>query len=117
MSTSFGARIRQLREEKDISLREFAKRLGEISAAHVSDIELGRRFPSPALLQKMASVLRVPLGELEQYDSRAPVDEIKRRAASDPAFGFALRKLVDRNLSAEEIIRLLDDSAEGEHGK
>lgn len=112
MSLPFGARIRQLREEKDISLREFAKKLGEISAAHVSDIELGRRFPSPALLRKMAVLLSVAVEELEQYDSRAPVDEIKRRAASDPAFGFALRKLVDNNVSAEAILRMLDENVD-----
>ena len=108
-SVSLGSRIRQLREDRDISLREFAKRLGGISAAHVSDIELGRRFPSSALLEKMAHELGIGSAELEQHDSRAPVEEIKRRAASEPAFGFALRKLVDSNVSAEEILRMLKD--------
>jgi len=99
-------RIRQLREEHDLSLRELAKKLGDVSAAHLLDIELGRRFPSPSLLRRIATALRVEVEELEQFDTRAPVEELKRRAAADPAFGFALRQL--GNLSSQEIIDLLE---------
>ena len=106
MVTTLGNRIRQLREEQDLSLREFARRLGNVSAAHVSDIELGRRFPSDELLAKMADTLAVPLDHLKSYDSRPPVEELKRIAETDPAFGFALRKLVDKKVSAQEILNL-----------
>jgi transcriptional regulator with XRE-family HTH domain len=106
MAKALGNRIRELREARDLSLREFARKLGDVSAAHVSDIELGRRFPSDDLLAKMASVLDVPLAELKSYDSRPPVQDLKRIAEADPAFGFALRKLVDKKVSAEEIIEL-----------
>lgn len=34
------------------------------------------------------------------------MEDFKRIAEADPAFGFALRKLVDKNVSAEEIIDL-----------
>ena|SRR6266850_290133 len=106
MTLTLGMRIRQLREEHDLSLRELAKKLGDVSAAHLLDIELGRRFPSPSLLRRIATALRVEVEELEQFDTRAPVEELKRRAAADPAFGFALRQL--GNLSSQEIIDLLE---------
>lgn len=106
MAKTLGNRIRELREAKDLSLREFARKLKDVSAAHVSDIELGRRFPSDDLLAKMAEALGVPFAQLKSYDSRPPVEDLKRIAEADPAFGFALRKLVDKKVSAEEIIEL-----------
>jgi len=112
MTPTLGMRIRQLREEHDLSLRELAKKLGEVSAPHLLDIELGRRFPSPPLLRRIAGALHVDLAELEQFDTRAPVEELKRRAAEDPAFGFALRKLVDKNMSSQDIIDLLEQKRE-----
>lgn len=106
MEKTLGDKIRELREEKDLSLREFAKDLGDISASHVSDIELGRRYPSEALLEKIASILEVTAEELKRYDSRPPVEGLKRISLRDPAFGFALRKLVDKQVTAEELLNL-----------
>jgi transcriptional regulator with XRE-family HTH domain len=109
MKMTLGEKIRELRENKDISLREFAKKIGDVSAAHISDIELGRRFPSDSLFLKIAALLEVSVDELQQYDNRAPVDEIKRLVQSDPAFGFAFRKLVDKKISPEDIMKLAED--------
>lgn len=106
MDKTLGEMIRDLREKKDFSLREFARKLGNISAAHISDIELGRRFPSDELLTKISALLEVPLDELKKCDNRAPVDEIKRLVQSDPAFGFAFRTLVDKKISPDEIMKL-----------
>ena len=106
---TLGEKIRELRENKDISLREFAKKIGDVSAAHISDIELGRRYPSDSLFLKIAALLEVSMDELQQYDNRAPVDEIKRLVQSDPAFGFAFRKLVDKKISPEDIMKLAED--------
>jgi transcriptional regulator with XRE-family HTH domain len=92
---TLGERIRQLRDAKDVSLREFAKQI-EVTPAHLSDIELGRRFPSEQLLKRIAVQLGVRLEQLEKYDSRPPVDEIKRLSEADPAYGFAFRKIVDQ---------------------
>lgn len=103
---TLGQRIRELREAKDISLREFAKRVGDLSPPFVSDVELGRRFPSEKVLAKMAQVLEVSVDELERHDSRPPLDELKRLAASDPVYGFALRRIADGQISREEIMRL-----------
>jgi transcriptional regulator with XRE-family HTH domain len=109
MDTTLGEKIRELREKKDVSLREFAKKIGDVSAAHISDIELGRRYPSETLLLKIAAFLDVSVEELQRYDNRAPVDEIKRLIQSDPAFGFAFRTLVDKKVSAKDIMKLTEN--------
>lgn len=105
---TLGQHIRELREKKDISLREFAKNLGNLSAAFVSDVELGRRYPSEDVLAKMAHILGTSVSELKKFDSRPPVEELKRLAASDPTFGFALRKVVEKQVSAEDLLDLLN---------
>lgn len=106
MKKTLGQRIRELREQQDLSLREFAKRLDGTSAAHVSDIELGRRYPSDELLRKMARILEVSVEDLQSYDTRPPVDELRRMTEADPTFGFALRKLLDKEITAEDLLKL-----------
>lgn len=108
MKKTLGQRIRELREERDISLREFARRLDGLSAAHVSDIELGRRFPSEDVLLRMAQVLSVNVAELRELDSRPPVEELRRRAEADPAYGIALRRMVERDVKPEDILKMLE---------
>lgn len=109
---TLGQRIRELREMKDLSLREFAKRLGGLSAAFLSDVELGRRHPSEKVLAQMARVLDTPLEDLQRHDSRPPVEELKRLSASDPAYGFAFRKLVDKKISSKELMEFLEQRTE-----
>jgi transcriptional regulator with XRE-family HTH domain len=106
MHNTLGDRLRELRDQKDISLRELAKQLGGVTAAHLSDIEFGRRYPSDDLLRKLARFFQVEQNELRALDTRPPVEEIKRLAQTNPAFGLALRKLVDDEVSAEEILNL-----------
>ena len=103
---NLGERIRELRENKDTSLRELAKKL-EISAAFLSDVELGRRYPSTKVLRQIALQLDVEPKELENHDTRAPMEEIKRRVQADPAFGLALRKVMDKKISPEELMKLV----------
>lgn len=110
MTTPLGRRLRELREERDLSLREFAEALGDLSKAHLSDIELGRRNPSAALLGKMAVVLGVPLEVLQALDARPPVDEMRRRIEADPKLGFAFRRVVeDASVSGEDLLRFLEE--------
>lgn len=108
MNITLGGKIRELRESKDMSLREFAKKLDGATAAHVSDIELGNRYPSDSLLKKIAGLLDTSIEELQKFDSRAPVDELKRLAQAEPAFGFALRTLVDKKVTPEDILKLTE---------
>ena len=68
---SIGSHLRELREQRGLSLRKFAKRLG-ISAAHLVDLEKDRRNPSPELLQKVADELDVPMAIFDQFSLALP---------------------------------------------
>src|ERR1700687_399110 len=103
---NLGEKIRELRENKDISLRELAKELA-ISAAFLSDVELGRRYPSPKVLRQIALKLDVETEELEHHDTRAPMEEIKRRVQADPAFGLAWRRVINKKISPEDLMKLV----------
>ena len=103
---TLGERIRELREEKDLSVRELAKQM-KVSAPFLSDVELGRRHPSEEVLARVAENLDATVEELKKHDSRAPVQELKRIVASDPKMGFALRQVVDEGVSAEDLLEFL----------
>lgn len=104
---TLGERIRELREERDLSVRELAKRI-RVSAPFLSDVELGRRHPSEDVLKTIASLLGTTIEDLRQYDARPPVQELKRLAATNPAMGFALRKVVDEGVTADELLEFLE---------
>ena len=103
---NLGEKIRELREGKDRSLRELAKKLA-ISAAFLSDVELGRRYPSKKVLRQIALELDVKPEELENHDTRPPVEEMRRWVQADPAFGLALRRVIDKKISPEELMKLV----------
>ncbi|WP_306598829.1 helix-turn-helix domain-containing protein [Geothrix sp. 21YS21S-2] len=105
MVKTLGDRIRELREGKDLSLRELSKKVGEASAAFLSDVELGRRFPSEKTLVNLADALETTIKDLQQYDSRPPVEEMRRIANAHPALGVAFRKLIE--LPVEEQLKIL----------
>lgn len=113
---SLGEKIRATRLERGMSLRQLAAEVG-CSPPFVSDIELGRRFPSEATLASIAKTLEIDVRELERYDSREALSTLKRLAEQDPEWIFALRTQTDRiaegKLTAESLMKkLLDDEKE-----
>ena len=98
--------MRRRRDELDISLRELAKRLN-CSPAFISDIELGRRYPSEKVLVDIARALKVKVEELRALDVRAPIDDIKRITLNDPTFALAFRTVIDKKVTADELLELL----------
>ena len=109
---TLGERIRELREDQDISVRELARKI-KVSAPFLSDVELGRRHPSDDVLKNVAAELGTTLEELKKHDARPPVQELKRIAASNPAMGFALRKVVDEGISPDELLEFLKHHGRG----
>jgi transcriptional regulator with XRE-family HTH domain len=108
---SLGERIRELRDQHDLSLRELCRQAGDISPAFLSDIELGRRHPSDPVLRGIAKALHTDFKELKAHDTRPAVEEIKRRAMNDPKLGFAFRRILDENVSSEDLLRLANNKA------
>lgn len=104
---TFGEKLRQLREEKDISLRELARRIG-VSAPFLSDVELGRRFPTSDKLEMLARELDVDVDELKKHDFRDEADAIKKMMFANPAAGLAFRTLASQikdGVNPEEILK------------
>ena len=107
---TFGQRIRELREQKDLSLRELAKKIG-VSAAFLSDVELGRRYPSEKVLIGVAQHLDTTQEDLRKYDTRPPVAELKRLAEAEPLYGVAFRKMIDKKISPQDLIDFAEQSS------
>ena len=59
---AFGATIRRLRLEKDLTQRELAKRSG-LDVSYISGIERGCRNVSPKSLEKVAKGLGCPISK------------------------------------------------------
>lgn len=104
---SLGQYIRDLREKRDISLRELAKQI-KCSPAFVSDIELGHRYPSGEVLSNIALVLDVKVEELVAHDTRPPLEAIRRLTEKDARYAFAFRKVIDHEISPELLIKLAE---------
>ena len=105
---TLGEYIRELREKKDLSLREFAQKLGDLSASFLSDVELGRRYPSEKVLTNMAKVLGISVDKLKEYDNRPPIEDMKRRIMQNPGYSIAFRKMIDSGYSPEELIKFAE---------
>ena len=107
MMKTLGERIRELREERDLSLRELAGKIG-VSAAFMSDVELNRRYPADKHLPAIARALGAELADLQEFDTRPPVREFRKAALSDPGYGYAFRRMMDRNVSPQDILDSID---------
>lgn len=111
-TTAFGTYLRQIREEKNISLRELAKKIG-VSGAFLSDIELGRRFPSSDKIELLANEIGVPVEELRNYDFRDEAEAIRKMMFADPNAGMAFRTLknaLQSGISPETIQKSIDQT-------
>ena len=96
MKKTLGQRIRELRQEKDLSLRYLGDLLKDaetkvaVSAAFLSDLENGRRFPSEEMIGKLALALGTTEDELQEHDQRG--------AGRDPLLEAGLRQLLGQAL-------------------
>jgi transcriptional regulator with XRE-family HTH domain len=75
--TPFGRRIRELRRQRGLSLKQMAADL-HISAAYLSALEHGRRGrPSPGLVMQIQGYLNVIWDEAEELKSLADISHPK----------------------------------------
>jgi len=82
-----GHRLRAAREQKNIGLRELARRLG-VSASLISQIETGKTEPSINTLFAIVSELELSVNEIvfePREASRASSSKAESRAADGPA--------------------------------
>lgn len=115
---TLGQRLRELRQNADLSLRDLGDKLKDpttntpVSAAFLSDIENGRRFPSDDMIEKLAEMLGADPMELRRCDPRGPAREIQDLATMNPQYAFAFRRAVehiqDWKISPEELVRRIE---------
>ena len=75
--TPLGARLRQLRDERGVTLKDMAKSLN-ISSAYLSALEHGRRGkPTWSLLQRMIQYFNVIWDEAEELQRLAELSDPK----------------------------------------
>jgi transcriptional regulator with XRE-family HTH domain len=121
-TVNFGEYLKHKREEKQISLRELARRL-ELSAPFLSDVENNRRAPlTKERLATLADVLN--LSEAEKAEMYDIVGHQKGLLAPDlnpyvnnrPYVNAALRAARNLGADEEDWQRFVDDLIKRKHG-
>jgi len=107
--TTLGSEIRRLRTKSGTSLRRFA--LGvDVSAPHLSDIELDRRRPSKDLLKRIARELRPAGGthrDLERLDARFESD-LQEWVLQNPEVRLMLRRVKESGRPVGDVLRKVE---------
>jgi transcriptional regulator with XRE-family HTH domain len=103
---TLGEFVRSRRDALDISLRELARQLG-ITPPFLSDIELGKRYPSEPVMAKLAEFFKMSLDDLKLFDHRESLSDLKRLLEQNSnlnvAFRTALEDVKDGKLSPEQL--------------
>lgn len=99
-----------------MSLRMLSEAMGGIALSHLSEIEMGRRFPTLEQLEKFSTALNIPLDSLAGLDPREPIREVSDFIKREPQFAFAFRKFVKKvrteGLSASQVDNFLNNDSE-----
>jgi transcriptional regulator with XRE-family HTH domain len=102
MQESLGHRLRIMRAERGLSLREAARRAGVVKET-ISDIERGHTHPYDVTLAKLARAYDVPVEEF--LEERVPFDDSSRGAAAeegaDPLDGWIGRALSEGDFARD----------------
>ena len=69
----FGANLHQLRTTHNMTQQALAQRIGIIRQAYISNLEAGRKLPSPSLIVRIADVFGVTVDQLLQ----PPLDTVQ----------------------------------------
>ncbi len=85
-----GARVKELRRRRELTLEDLAERAG-VSRAMISKVERGEKNPTLVVTAKVAEGLGVTLSELLGEEERREVVVVpreRRMVKSDPETGF-----------------------------
>jgi transcriptional regulator with XRE-family HTH domain len=81
-----GDRLREIREEMNLSQGDIEKRTG-LLRCYVSRVENGHTVPAVETLEKFARALGVPVYQLFYEGSEEPPDPANRKSAADNEWG------------------------------
>jgi transcriptional regulator with XRE-family HTH domain len=97
-SLRLGAWLRELRQKKELALREVAAAV-EMDQAHLSKAELGQRIPTAGQVARLAAFFKVPP---DQMEGRRVAEKVMQEIAASPAAEQAL------SILREEPINLMN---------
>jgi len=105
---NFGSRIRQLRVDKGISLRDFAGMIG-IDFTYLSKIENGKVDPpSEEKIRKIARELGEDEEELLSLAGKFSPVQMRKAVEEQPEVGKLLRRIQSRQLTSNQLKQMLD---------
>lgn len=105
---TFGERVRELRLQKGLAQRDLAK-LVEIDFTYLSKIENDRVSPpSDEVIHNLAKHLDANEEELLALAAKVDAGELREAVAQDPRIGVLFRKLQSRELTTEQVGRMMD---------
>lgn len=64
MIQQFGPKLRRLRQQHGLTLRELAAALGYSGTGYLSDIEFGKKYPTADLILKVSRLFGVSMDQL-----------------------------------------------------
>lgn len=76
IKTLFGRRIKEYRKKRDLTQSELAE-LVNVDNKHISCIESGKNFPSPDLIERLATYLEVEPKDLFEFYYLQDTDDLK----------------------------------------
>jgi transcriptional regulator with XRE-family HTH domain len=102
-----GAVIRRTRQERSLTLKALAEQAG-LSVVYLGEIERGKKYPSAAMLERLAAALDLSLSDMLELVA----DELRADAQplSTEAIGFALptRGDVTPRVTIKRIVQMLE---------
>jgi transcriptional regulator with XRE-family HTH domain len=114
---NFGSRIRQLRVDRGLSLRDFANAVG-IDFTYLSKIENGKvEPPSEEKIRLMAHQLDKDAEELLGLAGKFSPDQMRKAVEDEPNVGRLLRRIQSRELSSDQIKQMLNIATDKDKGE
>lgn len=109
-----GHRLKRVRMERDLSLRETAQKVG-VSPAYLSRIEncLDPSPPTEKTIRALADLLGDDFDELMRLADRVPAD-VEKLIKADPDMPVMLRRAREQNVTGADFLEWLDSKKKGE---
>lgn len=106
LQQTVGATIRRERQARDMTLKEFAER-AMISVVYLGEIERGKKYPSPVVLERIADALEISVPDLLDYIAQALRGDTLK-VAQPIGFRMPEPAVSEPRLSLAHIVNLLE---------
>ena len=105
-----GRVIRRERQERHLTLKEIADK-ANLSVVYIGEVERGQKYPSAAVLEKLAEALALSVADL--LELMAEEIRAEREPQTTSAIGFALSDQPGqpRRVVVKRIVNMLDEHA------